>query len=80
MSYRKIRASDIADYVYCRRAWYLRRVRGDAPQNERALAAGRQYHAQHGRAVQQSFRTRRLAYVLLLLATAVIVFQVVLAR
>lgn len=75
MSYPWIRASEIGDYIYCRRAWWLRRVRAVASNNVTQLHAGTQHHEQHGRLVQQSIWLRRLAYVVLFCAVAVLVFQ-----
>ena len=75
MSYKWVRASEISDYIYCRRSWWLKRVRGFASQNVRELSAGTEFHQQHGRAVQQSIWTRYLAYILLFIIVAVITFQ-----
>ncbi len=76
MSYKYIRASEIGNYVYCRRAWWLRRVKGYMPENVRELAVGQQYHQAHGRSLQQSFWARRLAYALLFITVAFITFQI----
>jgi CRISPR/Cas system-associated exonuclease Cas4 (RecB family) len=76
MSYKRIRASEIATYVYCRRAWWLRQAQGYAPENVRELAAGRRYHEAHGRSVQKSFWLRRMAYVLLFVVVFFITFQI----
>ncbi len=76
MSYQRIQASEIANYVYCRRAWYLRRVEGYAPKNIRELEHGRNHHRAHGRSVQQAFWARRLAYVLLFATVFFITFQI----
>lgn len=75
MSYKWIRASEISDYLYCRRSWWLKRVHGYTSQNVRALAAGTRHHQQHGRMVQQSLWTRYLAYILLFIIVAVVTFQ-----
>lgn len=75
MSYPWIRASEIADYVYCRRAWWLRQVRGVVPANVRQLQAGTRHHEQHGRLVRRSIWAQRLAYVLLFCAVAALVFR-----
>jgi hypothetical protein len=75
MSYQWVRASEIADYVYCRRAWWLRRVRGVEPGNLDQLKAGAQHHVHHGRIVQRSAWATRLAYVVLFLAVAVLAFE-----
>ncbi len=75
MSYSWIRASEISEYVYCRRAWWLRRVRAVASQNVAQMRAGVQHHAQHGHLVENAVWVRRLAYVALFCAVAVLVFQ-----
>ncbi len=75
MSYSWIRASEIAEYVYCRRAWWLRRVRGVATANVAQLQAGTRHHEQHGQLVRRSIWAQRLAYVALFCAIAVLVFR-----
>ena len=50
-SERVIRASEIGQYVYCPRAWWLNRVIGVASENTQALAAGAVVHRRHGRMV-----------------------------
>ena len=70
-----IRASEIGDWCFCRRAWYLndRRTRPTLVQIEKRQA-GIAYHERHGRVVMQSQRTMRarnfVLVVLLLLAVA----------
>ena len=78
MSYKRIQASEISDYVYCRRSWWLRQTKGVAPQNVHALQAGQQFHQAHGRSLQQSSWLRRLAYVMLFVAVTYVTFQVLL--
>jgi hypothetical protein len=68
---RVIRASEIGEYVFCHRAWWLRHTRGLASANVRELAAGTALHAGHGRRVAVAGALRGLA-VLLLLAAAVL--------
>lgn len=75
MSYPWIRASEIAEYVYCRRAWWLRHVRHIAPANTRQLQAGTRHHEQHGRLVRRSIWATRLAYLAIFSAVAVLVFR-----
>lgn len=41
-------ASELAAYVYCRRAWWLRHVRRFEPENRRALTGGEAAHSRHG--------------------------------
>jgi hypothetical protein len=63
-----IRASEIGTYVYCRRAWWLKRVAGFEPQGRaEILAGGIEAHAQHGRTVRRSQWQRRVALICLLL-------------
>ena len=45
---RVIRASEIGQYLFCSRNWWLHRIRGFAPTNAHDLAAGRAGHAAHG--------------------------------
>lgn len=66
-----IRASEIGQYAYCARAWWLQRVQGYEPQDRRALEAGLALHRQHSRAVAGYHLQRRLAYLLLALAFVV---------
>ena len=61
---RIIRASEIGQYVYCARAWWLGRVQGLAPTNVEALARGRDFHAEHGRSVAGALRLRHWALIL----------------
>lgn len=65
---RIIRASEIGEYVYCRRAWWLRHVQGYASANVRELAAGAAAHAAHGRLTGVAVGLRALAALLLILA------------
>jgi CRISPR/Cas system-associated exonuclease Cas4 (RecB family) len=48
---RLIRASEIAQYVYCPRAWWLSKIVGAPSANTQALAAGTAAHHRHGRMV-----------------------------
>ncbi|KAB8140419.1 hypothetical protein F8S13_23380 [Chloroflexia bacterium SDU3-3] len=62
-----IRASEIGEYVYCARSWWLRRVEGLEPEGRERRERGAQLHRRHGMAVQGS---RALALVALLLVLA----------
>jgi CRISPR/Cas system-associated exonuclease Cas4 (RecB family) len=77
MSYQIIRASEIGEYVYCRRAWWLRRSAGYTPTNIRERATGVAYHEQHGHNVESAERVRRFALLLIFLAVSAIVFWLV---
>jgi hypothetical protein len=63
-----IRASELGQYAYCARGWWLGRVLGYRPANLERLAAGEAAHVRHGRKVISSRRLQRWAYVLLALA------------
>ncbi|MCS6844808.1 MAG: hypothetical protein NZ528_10905 [Caldilineales bacterium] len=59
-----IRASEVGEYAYCARAWWLRRVQGVPSTNVEALQAGRQAHSRHGRRVAAAQRQQRWAWLL----------------
>jgi CRISPR/Cas system-associated exonuclease Cas4 (RecB family) len=67
---RPIRASELGEYVFCHRAWWLRHVAGYESANTRQLEWGAGAHEQHGRLVGLGAALRGLA--LLLLALAVV--------
>jgi CRISPR/Cas system-associated exonuclease Cas4 (RecB family) len=77
-----IRASEIGEYVYCHRAWWLHRVKGIESANREQMQAGNAQHFAHGRAVQQSVSLFRFGFVLVLLALifGTLFFLSVLAR
>ncbi len=77
MSYKWIRASEITEYVYCRRAWWLKQARGVQTRNVRQLQQGTQFHRQHGSLVRRSTWMRNLAYALLFCVVALLVFRLV---
>lgn len=77
MSERIIRASEIAEYLYCRRAWWLSHVVGYEVEENEAMAAGSAYHRQHGAWVWRARLARWLAYVLVFLAVAIFAYLVV---
>jgi CRISPR/Cas system-associated exonuclease Cas4 (RecB family) len=49
-----IRASEVGEYVFCARAWWLRRVVGEEPEGQERREAGLALHAAHGRTVSFS--------------------------
>jgi len=63
-----IRASELGEYAYCARAWWLGRVLGYRPANLERMAAGEEAHVRHGQKVVSSRRLQRWAYGLLALA------------
>jgi hypothetical protein len=64
---RTLRASEIASFLYCQRAWWYQK-NGYTPQNQADLDSGLQWHQRHGRRVMTSVRLRILAYGLIFLA------------
>lgn len=64
---RPLRASEIGEYLYCRRAWWYRR-QGVPSANVRRMAEGTAFHRRHGRLVWRAMLLRTAAYALLLLA------------
>jgi CRISPR/Cas system-associated exonuclease Cas4 (RecB family) len=63
-----IRASELGEYEYCARAWWLGRVLGYRPVNLERVAAGEEAHVRHGQKVMSYHRLRRWAFALLALA------------
>jgi hypothetical protein len=70
---RTIRASEIGAFLFCQRAWRLR-LDGYEPENQAELASGTELHYRHGRTVMLSGCLRTLAYILILIALAVLAF------
>lgn len=63
-----IRASEIGQYAYCARAWWLARVLGYRSSHREAMDAGAAAHERHGRAVVSYHHLRRAGGVLLAIA------------
>lgn len=49
-----IRASEIGEYAYCARAWWLRRVAGLEPEGRERREHGAMLHRRHARSVALS--------------------------
>ena len=58
------RASEVGQFGYCARAWWLGTVQGVQPSNVRDLQAGQTTHRRHGRQVAAYHRLRSMGYVL----------------
>nr|PZN19499.1 MAG: hypothetical protein DIU80_21465 [Chloroflexota bacterium] len=67
-----IRASEIGEYVYCGRAWWLRRVAGLEPAGHERRVRGTMLHERHGRTVAASRLLLWLGLILTLAAAALI--------
>jgi hypothetical protein len=81
MSYQDdiIRASEIAHYAFCARAWWLNRVKGFQSANRAAIRRGRARHRTHGRTVEGYHRLRRWASTLLILGGIALVVWLLLS-
>jgi hypothetical protein len=77
MSYQLIRATEIGEYVYCARAWWLRVEVGCLPQSIGGQLRGAEYQAAHGANVATAGRAMRIAMGLLFLAVGVFVFWLI---
>jgi hypothetical protein len=60
-----IQASELAQYSYCRRAWWLEIVKKIAPSNQPRLAHGLKVHARHGGWTQAAIYWRRRGFLLI---------------
>ncbi len=65
---RVIRASELGQYAYCARAWWLQTIRGIPPANTRDLQQGEATHRRHGQTVWLAGALRWAAIGLLALA------------
>ena len=63
-----IRASEMGEYVYCARAWWLRRVAGWEPAGRERREIGTVLHHRHGRAMAGSRALLVLAGVLVVVS------------
>jgi CRISPR/Cas system-associated exonuclease Cas4 (RecB family) len=70
-----IRASEVGEYVYCARAWWLRRVAGLQPAGRERRELGTAMHRRHGRAVVGSRVLVALGAVLALVAALLILLS-----
>ena len=59
-----VRASEIGQYTYCARAWWLTQRQGVQSHQQEALAAGTHLHQRHGRRLRLAGMLRRGAIVM----------------
>lgn len=78
MNQQWIRASEIGEYLYCQRAWWLR-LQGTPSANVRELSRGSESHSSHGRRMRTAAWQRGVAFALMALALALLVFQIVIS-
>jgi hypothetical protein len=74
LSNRIIRASEIGQYDFCAKAWWLGSIEGVSPSNLRQLQAGTAAHEEHGRQVQRASQLQTAAFVLVGLGVIVLMF------
>jgi hypothetical protein len=73
MADRVIRASEIGEYEFCARAWWMAHVLGRERENPGELAAGRERHVRHGRSLELSSVLQQIGLILFLTAIVVAV-------
>ena len=69
---RVIRASELAQYAYCAKAWWLGSVQGVASSNTHELAHGEHVHRAHGRRVWLAGMLRMAAFAIVAVAAVVL--------
>lgn len=80
MSDKWIKASDINQYVFCSRSWWLQRDQDIAPGNVRQLERGSHFHRQHGQLWNRSQWAKWAGYALLFVVVAIATFQLLTLR
>ena len=70
---RILRASELGQYSFCAKAWWLGSVEGVPSANVREMDAGASAHERHGQAVQLSSWLGRVGRVCLVLGLFVLV-------
>ena len=60
-----VRASDLASWHFCQRAWWLANVEEMPHERPEVFVTGNQAHAEHGRQVRQASRLRKRAILLI---------------
>jgi CRISPR/Cas system-associated exonuclease Cas4 (RecB family) len=70
-----IRASEIGEYVYCARSWWLRRVAGLEPAGRERREHGTALHRRHGQAVVASGALIWVGVALLLVGLVVMILR-----
>ena len=70
-----IRASELGDYAYCNRQWYLKRVEGikPAPFQVERMQKGQLFHSDHWKQVRKVARNEKVILVLIAAAVTLLV-------
>ena len=76
MSRKLIAATELAEFVYCAKAWELKYIRGVEPSGEtqQLRVEGNAWHASQGRQLARGDSFRRAAFAALALAVILFVF------
>lgn len=77
MSDRIIRASEIGQYDFCAKAWWLGSIEGVPPANLHELQAGTAVHEEHGRQVRRAAQLQAAAFMLVGLGVIVLVLALI---
>ena len=73
-----VRASDIASWTYCHRAWWLAHVQQAENENPQALRRGDRAHQRHGAGLVRSSQLQRLGLILVLAGLALAILALLL--
>ena len=73
-----VRASGMGEYLFCARAWWMRREGFQPTRGGEAREAGRRWHERHGRTVTRARRLRLVSALCAYLALAVCVLLLLL--
>ncbi len=74
-----IRASELGQFAYCRRAWWLSAVQGHPPANLDDLSAGTRRHRKHGRGVSLARTTALVGRIFAALGVLALVAYILIA-
>jgi hypothetical protein len=72
-----IRASELTQYSFCHRAWWLGTIKGLRPTNQAALTRGTQMHRRHADSVRGALRWRYIGLALMGLGSFLLIITVV---
>jgi CRISPR/Cas system-associated exonuclease Cas4 (RecB family) len=74
-----IPVTELAEFVYCKRAWWLNRVLKHSPNREalQAQAEGDAWHAAQASGMARSNTPFRIAYALLLIAALLLILLLI---
>jgi hypothetical protein len=68
-----VRASEIGNYLFCQRAWWYAR-QGIKSANQKELAGGAAYHAEHAGQARRILISQIVGYLLMLCALLLMVY------